>query len=119
MGHTIRATTEKSKFGPWPRKCEFKIDFNKGIADIHEELIQLGLDKDIITKPTAMSYEFAGEKWVGMPKLTEAIKDNLVLQAQLAAAIKESWDKKNKVKQVAETPEVKNLKKSNKKEKEV
>lgn len=95
IGHTIRATTEKSKFGPWPRKCEFKIDFTKGIVDVHEELVNVALEKDVISKPTSMSYEFGDQKWVGLPKLIEAVKEDSQLQLSLFQGIKESLKKKN------------------------
>lgn len=94
VGHTIRATTEKSKFGPWPRRCEFKIDFRCGIVDTHEEVVQVALEKDIIIKPTSMSYEFGDKKWVGMPKLVEAVKEDLELQNTLIEKIKETLIKK-------------------------
>lgn len=113
VGHTIRATTEKSKFGPWPRRCEFKIDFRRGIVDTHEEIIQVALEKDIITKPTSMSYEFGDKKWVGMPKLVEAVKEDLELQNALVEKIKETLVKKTPR---VETEEVKVSKRKKKEE---
>ena len=113
VGHTIRATTEKSKFGPWPRRCEFKIDFRCGIVDTHEEIIQVALEKDIIIKPTTMSYEFGDKKWVGMPKLVEAVKEDLELQNALVEKIKETLVKKTPK---IETEEVKVSKRKKKEE---
>jgi hypothetical protein len=65
IGQTIRATIEKSKFGPWPRKCEFKVDFGIGVIDKHEEIAQLALDYNIVTKPTSVTHEYGEMKWVG------------------------------------------------------
>lgn len=113
VGHTVRVTTEKSKFGPWPRRCEFKIDFRCGIVDTHEEIIQVALEKDIIIKPTTMSYEFGDKKWVGMPKLVEAVKEDLELQNALVEKIKETLVKKTPR---VETEEVKVSKRKKKEE---
>ncbi len=94
IGHKMRATVEKTKFGSWPKKCEFDVNFNIGIVNIHEELINVAMNYDIITKPTSMSYEFNEQKWVGMPKLLEAVKDSQLLQDQLRAEIEKAWDKR-------------------------
>ncbi len=87
VGHPLRATIEKSKFGPWPRKCEFKVHFGKGIIDRHEEIAQLVLDYNIVTKPTAVSYEYNGTKWVGMPKFCAAIEGDQKLASEFVAKI--------------------------------
>ena len=76
IGQTIRATIEKSKFGPWPRKCEFKVDFGIGVIDTHEEIAQLALDYNVVNKPTSVSHEYGDRKWVGFPKYCEAIKED-------------------------------------------
>ena len=94
IGHPIRATIEKSKFGPWPRKCEFKVNFSIGVIDRHEEIAQLALDYNIVTKPSSVTHEYNGEKWVGFPKFCEAIKDNQQLADELTQKISEARDKK-------------------------
>jgi RecA/RadA recombinase len=94
IGHPIRATIEKSKFGPWPRKCEFKVDFSKGIIDRHQEIIALALNYDIITKPTSMSYEYKDQKWVGAAKLEAAVESNPELAEELIKAIEDFRDNK-------------------------
>lgn len=113
IGHTLRAVIEKTKFGPWPRTAEFKLDFIQGIVDTHEEIIQVALEKDIIIKPTTMSYEFGDKKWVGMPKLVEAVKEDLELQNALVEKIKETLVKKTPR---VETEEVKVSKRKKKEE---
>src|ERR1035437_1950275 len=50
IGHPIRATIEKSKFGPWPRSCEFKVNFGIGVIDKHEEIAQLALTHGVVVK---------------------------------------------------------------------
>lgn len=98
IGATIRATIEKSKFGPWPRKCEFKVNFGIGVIDKHLELAQLALDYNVVTKPTTVSHEFGDRKWVGFGKFCDAIKDEPGLYAELAAKIIEARDAKLDVK---------------------
>lgn len=94
IGQTIRATVEKSKFGPWPRKCEFKVDFGIGVIDRHEEIAQLSLDYNVVSKPSSVSHEYGDRKWVGFPKFCEAIKEDAVLAAELTQKIAEARDAK-------------------------
>lgn len=83
VGHPIKATIEKSKFGPWPRSCEFKVNFGIGIIDKHEEIAQLAIDYGVVIKTSSVSHEYGDRKWVGFPKYCEAIKDDLVLADEL------------------------------------
>ena len=94
IGQTIRATIEKSKFGPWPRKCEFKVDFGIGVIDAHEEIAQLALDYNVVTKPTSVSHEYGDKKWVGFPKYCESIKEDPSLASELKQKISEARDAK-------------------------
>jgi recombination protein RecA len=87
IGHSIRATIEKSKFGPWPRKCEFKVNFGIGIIDKHEEIAQLALDYNVATKSSTVSHEYNGTKWVGYGKYCEAIKNDSKLAEELVQKI--------------------------------
>jgi recombination protein RecA len=104
IGATIRATIEKSKFGPWPRKCEFKVNFGTGVIDKHLEIAKLALDYNVVTKPTAVSHEFGERKWVGFGKFCDAIKDEPELYKELAVKISEARDSKleEKLKEQAE-----------------
>jgi len=94
IGQTIRATIEKSKFGPWPRKCEFKVDFGIGIIDRHEEIAQLTIDYEVVKKPTSVTHEYGEKKWVGFNKFCEAIKEDLSLAEELIQKISEARDAK-------------------------
>lgn len=94
VGHPIRATIEKSKFGPWPRKCEFKVNFNIGIVDRHEEIAQLALDYGIVEKPTSVTHAYGDRKWVGFGKFCEAISEDNDLANELVAKISEARDAK-------------------------
>jgi len=94
IGHPIRATVEKSKYGPWPRKCEFKVNFGIGIIDKHEEIAKLALDYNIVNKPTTVSHEYGDRKWVGFGKFCDAIKDDSELAAELTQKISEARESK-------------------------
>ena len=94
IGSTIRATIEKSKFGPWPRKCEFRVDFGIGVIDKHEEIAKLALDYDIVKKPTSVTHEYGDKKWVGYQKFSDAIRDDAELSAELVLKISETRDNK-------------------------
>jgi recombination protein RecA len=94
VGHPLRATIEKSKFGPWPRKCEFKVNFGIGVIDKHEEIAQLALDYGVVTKPSTVSHEYGDRKWVGFPKFCEAIKDDPALASELLAKVSEARETK-------------------------
>jgi recombination protein RecA len=98
VGHPIRATIEKSKFGPFPRKCEFKVNFGIGIIDKHEEIAQLALDYDVVTKPTSVTHQYGELKWVGYQKFCDALKEDEKLAQELLNKVNEArdakWDKK-------------------------
>lgn len=83
VGHPLRATVEKTKFGAWPRKCEFKVNFGIGVIDKHEEIAQLALDYEVVTKPTTVSHEYGDKKWVGFGKYCDAIKNDPSLGEEL------------------------------------
>jgi recombination protein RecA len=94
IGHPIRATIEKSKFGPHPRKCEFKVSFDTGVIDKHEEIAQLALDYDIVKKTSTMTHEYENNKWVGFGKYCDGIKENKELADKLLNLIIEARDSK-------------------------
>jgi hypothetical protein len=98
IGHPLRATIEKSKFGPWPRKCEFKVNFGIGVIDKHEEIAQLALDYNVVTKPSTVSHEYGDQKWVGFPKFCEAIRDDANLANELLMKISEAREAKMEAK---------------------
>lgn len=98
VGHVMRATIEKSKFGPWPRKCEFKVNFGIGVIDRHEEIAQLAVDYNVVQKTSTVSHEYGDKKWVGFPKFCEAIKDDPALATELVIKIGEARDAKREAK---------------------
>lgn len=119
IGQTIRATIEKSKFGPWPRKCEFKVDFGIGVIDVHEEIAQLSLDYNVVTKSSTVSHEYGDRKWVGFNKFCDAIKDEPSLAAELTQKIGEAreakWEAKRKEQEAKKVAALTNDEESSKK----
>jgi len=95
IGATISATVEKSKFGPWPRKCEFRVEFDKGIINREEEISKLAVEYGVIETPSSVSYVYNDKKWVGQGKMHEAIASDPVLQAELIIKIDEARDLEN------------------------
>ena len=121
VGQSVRASVEKSKSGS-QKKCEIKVHFGKGIIDLHEELANLALEYDIVSKPTSMSYEYGNQKWVGAAKFFEAVKNDQNLADELAAKIKEARLNKWKPKELSLVPSegvVEKTKKSDKNKQEV
>lgn len=94
VGHTMRATIEKSKFGPYPRKCEFKVNFGIGVIDKHEEIAQLAKDYNVVQMTSSVTHEYGDRKWVGFPKFCEAVRDDAALAAELVVKIGEARDAK-------------------------
>lgn len=87
VGHPLRATIEKSKFGPWPRKCEFKVNFSIGVIDREEEVAQLALDYGVVEKPNNVSHVYGEKKWVGFPAFCAAIKEDETLASELLVKV--------------------------------
>lgn len=98
IGQTIRATIEKSKFGPWPRKCEFKVDFGIGVIDRHIEVAQLAIDYDVVKKPSTVSHEYGDYKWVGFGKFCDALQNDSTLCLELEEKISSARDNKLELK---------------------
>lgn len=94
IGHLMRATIEKSKFGPWPRKCEFKVNFGVGVIDRHVEIANLAKDYNIVQMTSTVTHEYGDRKWVGFPKLCEALQEDQALATELEAKIREARDAK-------------------------
>lgn len=123
IGHIIRATIEKNKFGIWPKKTEFKIDFTKGIHNAFEEIGELAIQYDIVLRPTTMSYTYKDYKWVGAGKFNEALIEVPGLAEELLSKIEEIRDSKyfSKIPELSENSQkvVEKSKKSDKNKTEV
>lgn len=90
IGQTVRATVKKNKFGPWPRTVEFKVNFQEGVVDKAQELLDLAIKWGIITKPSNSSYVYGDVNWHGAPKAVKAISETEGMEAELLAKITEA-----------------------------
>lgn len=76
IGHKVKAKIEKNKVGPPYREAEYSIQYTSGFIKRNEELLNLGVLCGVIAKPTSMSYEFCGEKYVGKDKALLALSSD-------------------------------------------
>ncbi len=106
VGHTLRAVIEKSKFGPWPRTCEFKVKFDTGVIDKHEEIAQLAIDYNVVEKPTAVTHQYGDQKWVGLAKFCEAIASDPALAEELTLKIHEAREHQHDKERIEEEVDV-------------
>ena len=87
VGGKVSATVEKSKFGPWPRKCEISLDFRRGVVGLADEIAALAIKYGVIHKPSAVMNEYGDHKWRGLPATIKAIDEDESLQKELLEKI--------------------------------
>lgn len=63
MGHTIIAKTDKNSCAPAPRKCEFIIEYLKGLHDPAAELRALAIKYGVVERPNNRTYVYKDQKW--------------------------------------------------------
>lgn len=95
IGQIIRATVEKSKFGPHPKKCTFTVEFAKGIIKSEEELYELAVKYNIIIKETTVTHVYKDNKWVGKGKTCDALS-NPALFKEIKEAVDLARQEQNK-----------------------
>jgi recombination protein RecA len=95
IGHTMRASVEKSKFCPSPRKCEFKVNFGIGVVDKHNEIAQLALDYGVVDQ-AAKTYSYGDYKWIGAQKFADALAENKALADEILQKVAEARENKSK-----------------------
>ncbi len=83
VGGLIRATVEKSKFGPHPRKCEFMVDYRVGVINEHVQIADLAIKYNVVNKPNNVMYEYNDLKWKGRSAFDEAIRTDTTLASVL------------------------------------
>jgi recombination protein RecA len=94
VGGLIRAKIEKSKFGPHPRQCEYRVHFGVGIVDRGEELITLASKYNVIERPNNTSYVYGDKKWVGRANAGAALEGDEELSAEILEKVKVARKKK-------------------------
>lgn len=76
IGGTIIAKVEKSKFGPHPKTCEFKVNFYTGVVDLETQILDLSCKYKVIIRPNIRSYEYDGNKWGSRAEMLEYLQTN-------------------------------------------
>ena len=87
-GHKVRLRVEDSSFPYGGRTAEFTLDFDKGIVNQYEEVYTLAKNYNLITTAGAW-YNTEGQKFNGLVKCLEAIRDDQALQSTLLNKVKE------------------------------
>jgi len=96
IGHKIWAKMIDSSNGPKNRTASFTLKYDTGIANIGEEVAQLGVELGIIEKPNAQTYKIGEYSWRGMKNLVDALEENPSLRNEILDKIK-AEDLKNVV----------------------
>jgi recombination protein RecA len=61
VGHTVRAKIQKNKVGAPFKQAEYKIEYQKGVVETHEEVFSLAIDYGLIVRPNNQMYEIGDE----------------------------------------------------------
>jgi recombination protein RecA len=81
IGHVVRAKIQKNKVGAPFRQAEYKVEYEKGIVNKHEELFELAVKYGLIERPTNQSYMICGEKIRGRDAAVALFsKDKIALE---------------------------------------
>jgi len=89
VGGRVRVKVVKNKVAPPFRQAEFEIMFNEGISQVGE-VIDLGVDNDIIKKSGAW-YSYGKERiGQGRDNVREFLKENPELLAEITQKVKEA-----------------------------
>lgn len=94
VGHKIWAKMVESSNGPKNRIAQFTLKYDSGIANIGEEIAELGIELGVIEKPNAQTYKVGEYQWRGKNNLIESLEENADLRNQVLDVIKKN-DLKN------------------------
>ena len=90
IGHTVRAKIQKNKVGAPFKQAEYKIEYQKGVVETHEEVFDLGIEYGLIVRPNNQMYEIAGESVRGRDAAMRYFLENN-LEADFLAKIKDIY----------------------------
>ena len=83
IGHRVRSTVQKNKFGPPKRVAEFDLIYDVGIVNQAAEIASLGIRLGLITKD-GITYYYGTEKLaVGEPKTIELLASRPDIQDKI------------------------------------
>lgn len=98
IGHMVYARVDKNRGGPPFRKCEFNIQYYKGLVDKNVELAKLAIRYGVVVKPNNRTYVYGEDKWNSKEQFHTALL-NQALATTLLEDIKQA--KANGVKPAA------------------
>ena len=87
-GHKIRVKITDNSVGPKGREGVFTLDYHKGIINVEEEILELGLARGIIEKPNNVMYGFGGREWKGYEAMLTAIRDDQEMARAILTELK-------------------------------
>lgn len=87
-GHKIRVCMKDSSIGPKGRTGEFTLDYDKGIIHTDEEVFLLGVNRNIVERPTNTQYVFGDKKWNGKAAFLQAITEDHDLRNAILTELK-------------------------------
>jgi len=88
IGHVVMARIDKNKVAPPKRKCEFRIQYTKGVVDRCMEIGILGIKYGVVERPNNRTYVYGDQKYVGKDNFFEAIKKNNLAADILSEVVK-------------------------------
>lgn len=91
IGHKVRAKIGKNKVGSPFRKAEYSIQYLKGIVNQAEEILDLAVKYNIITRPNNQSYEYMGESVRGRSAMIQKIEDETSFYKEIENKIKDIY----------------------------
>jgi recombination protein RecA len=73
IGHVVRGRVDKNRGGPPFRKCEFSIQYYKGLVDKHVELATLAVKYGVVDRPNNRTYVYKDDKWTSKEQFHTAL----------------------------------------------
>jgi len=73
IGHMVHARIDKNRGGPPFRKCEFNIQYCKGLVDKNIELAKLACKYGVVERPNNRTYTYKDEKWASKEAFYNAL----------------------------------------------
>ena len=87
--HKIRVTMKDSSCGPKGRVGQFTLDYKHGIVNLHEEVFELAIARNVITNEKGNTWAFKDVKWTGgKPSVLDALKGDEKLQVAIVQELK-------------------------------
>ncbi len=107
IGQKVKVVVKKSRFGPSPRTCETTLLFKKGagfdkvgVVNVESEVLDLAGNCGLITKSGAWITLHNGERFCGIDKTQEYLKNNKDVYNELVAKLKDATIKTGEIEEV-------------------